>query len=254
MNAPSLADSGLADGVAIVTGGSRGIGRAIVGTLAAAGMEVVFTYLGNAAAAEETVAAFPGAKISAKCVDVRDSAACTAFVEEVADRTERIDVLVNNAGVIRDGLLGMLSDDDIRTVLATNVEGAFNMCRSVLPFMMSKRRGRIVNISSVSGEKGGRGQTNYAASKGAINAMTRSLACEVAPRNIRVNAVAPGVIDTEMSKTVRELAGDQITSRILLKRIGKPEDIAHAVWFLASRYSDYITGQILSVDGGFKME
>ena len=119
---------------------------------------------------------------------------------------------------------------------------------------MSKRRGRIVNISSVSGEKGGRGQTNYAASKGAINGMTRSLACEVAARNIRVNAVAPGVIDTEMSKTVRELAGDQITSRILLKRIGKPGDIAHAVWFLASRYSDYITGQILSVDGGFKME
>jgi 3-oxoacyl-[acyl-carrier protein] reductase len=128
------------------------------------------------------------------------------------------------------------------------------MCRSVLPFMMSKRRGRIINISSVSGEKGGRGQTNYAASKGAINAMTRSLACEVAARNIRVNAVAPGVIDTEMSKTVRELAGDQITSRILLKRIGKPGDVAHAVWFLASRYSDYTTGQILSVDGGFKME
>ena len=187
-------------------------------------------------------------------MDVRDSAACQAFVEETEARTERIDVLVNNAGVIRDGLLGMLSDDDIRTVLATNVEGAFNMCRSVLPFMMSKRRGRIINISSVSGEKGGRGQTNYAASKGAINAMTRSLACEVAARNIRVNAVAPGVIDTEMSKTVRELAGDQITSRILLKRIGKPGDIAHAVWFLASRYSDYITGQVLSVDGGFKME
>jgi 3-oxoacyl-[acyl-carrier protein] reductase len=254
MNAPSLADSGLADGVAIVTGGSRGIGRAIVGTLAAAGMEVVFTYLGNAAAAEETIAATPGAKISAKAVDVRDSAACQAFVEETEARTERIDVLVNNAGVIRDGLLGMLSDDDIRTVLATNVEGAFNMCRSVLPFMMSKRRGRIINISSVSGEKGGRGQTNYAASKGAINGMTRSLACEVASRNIRVNAVAPGVIETEMSKTVRELAGDQIASRILLKRIGKPEDIAHAVWFLASRYSDYITGQVLSVDGGFKME
>ncbi len=254
MTSPSLADSGLADGVALVTGGSRGIGRAIVGTLAAAGMEVVFTYLGNAAAAEETIAAFPGAKISAKCVDVRDSAACQAFVEETEERTGRIDVLVNNAGVIRDNLLGMLSDDDIRTVLATNVEGAFNMCRSVLPFMMSKRRGRIINISSVSGEKGGRGQTNYAASKGAINGFTRSLACEVASRNIRVNAVAPGVIDTEMSKTVRELAGDQITARILLKRIGKPEDIAHAVWFLASRYSDYITGQVLSVDGGFKME
>ncbi|MEI7821061.1 MAG: SDR family NAD(P)-dependent oxidoreductase, partial [Verrucomicrobiota bacterium] len=155
MTAPSLADSGLADGVAIVTGGSRGIGRAIVETLAAAGMEVIFTYLGNAAAAQETIAAItaalPDTKISAKAVDVRDSAACVAFVEETEARTERLDVLVNNAGVIRDGLLGMLSDDDIRTVLATNVEGAFNMCRCVLPFMMSKRRGRIINISSVSG-------------------------------------------------------------------------------------------------------
>jgi len=254
MNAPSIADSGLAGGVALVTGGSRGIGRAIVETLAAAGMEVVFTYRDNAAAASEVVTAANGAKISAEAVDVRDSAACAAFVEKVAGRTGRIDVLVNNAGVIRDNLLAMLSEEDVRTVLETNVAGAFNMCRAVIPQMMSKRRGRIINISSVSGEKGGRGQTNYAASKGAINGLTRSLACELASRNIRVNAVAPGVIDTEMSKAVRELAGDQITARILLKRIGKPGDIAHAVWFLASRYSDYVTGQVLSVDGGFKME
>ena len=254
MNSPTLNDSGLTGTVAIVTGGSGGIGRAIVQVLAAAGMEVIFTYRGNAGEAGKLVTANAGGKISAELLDVRDDAACGALVEKIFDGTGRIDLLVNNAGVIRDNLLGMLSDDDIRTVLATNVEGAFNMCRSVLPFMMSKRRGRIINISSVSGEKGGRGQTNYAASKGAINGMTRSLACEVAPRNIRVNAVAPGVIETEMSKTVRDIAGDQITSRILLKRIGKPEDIAHAVWFLASRYSDYITGQVLSVDGGFKME
>jgi 3-oxoacyl-[acyl-carrier protein] reductase len=120
--------------------------------------------------------------------------------------------------------------------------------------MMSKRRGKIVNISSVSGEKGGRGQTNYAASKGAINAFTKALAVELAPRGIRVNAVAPGVIETEMSRNVRELAGDQIQARILLKRIGQPEDIANAVWFLSSKYADYITGEILHVDGGFKME
>jgi len=254
MTAPSITDSGLTGGIAIVTGGSRGIGRAIVETLAAAGMEVAFTYRENSAAAEEVIAAGPEGKITAFQVDVRDSAACQAFVEQIADRSGKIDVLVNNAGVIRDNLLGMLSDDDIRAVLQTNVEGVFNMCRVVVPFMMSKRRGSIVNISSVSGEKGGRGQTNYAASKGAINGFTRSLACEVAARNIRVNAVAPGVIETEMSQTVRELAGDQITSRILLKRIGKPEHIAHAVWFLASRYADYITGQIVTVDGGFKME
>jgi 3-oxoacyl-[acyl-carrier protein] reductase len=254
MTSPSLSDSGLAGGVAIVTGGSRGIGRAIVETLAAAGMEVAFTYRENAAAADEVVAACSGGKVSAAAVDVRDPAACQAFVEKVADRSGKIDVLVNNAGVIRDNLLGALTDEDIRTVLQTNVEGTFNMCRAVVPFMMSKRRGSIVNLSSISGEKGGRGQTNYAASKGAINGFTRSLACELAPRNIRVNAVAPGVIETEMSRTVRELAGDQITSRILLKRFGKPEHIAHAVWFLVSRYSEYITGQILAVDGGFKME
>ena len=118
----------------------------------------------------------------------------------------------------------------------------------------SQRRGRIVNLSSVSGEKGGRGQTNYAASKGAINAFTRALAVELAPRKIAVNAVAPGVIETEMSEAVRELAGDEVKARILMKRFGKPEEIAHAVWFLASDCASYITGQVLTVDGGFKME
>ena len=128
------------------------------------------------------------------------------------------------------------------------------MTRAVIPEMISKRRGKIINISSVSGEKGGRGQTNYAASKGAINAFTKALAVELASRNITVNAVAPGVIETEMSRTVRELAGDQINARILLKRIGKPQDIANAVWFLSSKFADDITGEILHVDGGFKME
>jgi 3-oxoacyl-[acyl-carrier protein] reductase len=163
-------------------------------------------------------------------------------------------LLVNNAGVIRDNLLTMLEDDDLRAVFDTNITGTFNMARAVAPFMVSARRGKIINISSVSGEKGGRGQANYAASKGAINAFTRALAVELAPRRITVNAVAPGVIETEMSRTVRELGGDEITSRILLKRIGKPEEIAYAVRFLASKFADYITGEILRVDGGFKME
>ena len=254
MNNPSLNDSGLTDKVAIVTGGSGGIGRAIVQILAAAGMDVVFTYLGNATAAAEISAANPGAKISSAAVDIRDSGACAAFAEKVFDRTGRIDLLVNNAGVIRDNPLTALEDDDVRVVLETNVNGTFNMTRAVVPYMISKRRGKIVNLSSVSGEKGGRGQTNYAASKGAINAFTRSLAVEVAPRGITVNAVAPGVIETEMSRAVRELAGDRINSRILLRRVGQPEEVAHAVWFLSSRYADYITGQVLHVDGGFKME
>ena len=217
-------------------------------------MEVVFTYRDNEAAANEVIAANSGKIISAEKVDARDSAACAVFVEKIVDRTGKIDLLVNNAGVVRDNLLAMLEDDDVKTVLDTNVTGTFNMTRAVVPHMVSKRRGKIVNLSSVSGEKGGRGQTNYAASKGAINAFTKSLAVELAPRNIRVNAVAPGVIETEMSKTVRELAGDQINSRILLKRIGQPEDIANAVWFLSSKFADYITGEILHVDGGFKME
>jgi len=254
MNTPTIDNSGLADGVALVTGGSRGIGRAIVEILAAAGMEVIFTYRDNTAAAQEVITALPNAKISAQKVDSRDSAACTALTEEIYDRTSRIDVLVNNAGVIRDNLLPLLSDEDIRTVLETNITGTMNMSRAVIPHMMARRRGKIINISSVSAEKGGRGQTNYAASKGAINAFTRSLAVELASRNITVNAVAPGVIETEMSRAVREMAGDQVNSKILLRRIGRPEDIAHAVWFLASPYADYITGQVLGVDGGFKME
>jgi 3-oxoacyl-[acyl-carrier protein] reductase len=247
-------DSGLAGQVAIVTGGSRGIGRAIVQRLAAAGMEVIFTFRENTAAAHEVTASVPGGKISAEAVDVRDSAACAAFAEKVFDRTNRLDLLINNAGVVRDNALGALTDDDIKAVFETNLNGTLNMTRAVAPFMVSQRRGKIINLSSVAGEKGGRGQANYAASKGAINALTRSLAVELAPRNITVNAVAPGVIETEMSQAVRDLAGDQINSRILLRRIGKPEEVANAVWFLASNYASYITGQILHVDGGFKME
>ena len=254
MNSPSLTDAGLSGGVAIVTGGSRGIGRAIVELLAAAGMDVVLTYRQDSAAAAEVVAAGQGLKIAAEPLDVRDAAACAALVEKVVERAGRIDLLVNNAGVIRDNPLTALEDEEFRIVLETNMVGTFNMTRAVAPHMIAQRRGKIVNISSVAGEKGGRGQTNYAASKGAINAFTRALAVELAPRGITVNAVAPGVIETEMSRDVRERAGDAVLSRILLRRIGRPEDVAYAVWFLASRYADYITGEILHVDGGFKME
>lgn len=239
---------------AIVTGGSRGIGRAIVQTLAAAGMDVSFTYLQNASAANSVVASGKPGQIAAEQVDVRDASACAGLVEKVYERNGRLDLLVNNAGVIRDNPITALDDDDVRVVLETNVTGAFNMTRAAAPFMVSQRCGRIINISSVAGEKGGRGQTNYSASKGAINAFTRALAVELSPRNINVNAVAPGVIDSEMSKDVRQRAGDAVQSRILLRRIGRPEEVAYAVWFLASRYADYITGQVLHVDGGFKME
>jgi 3-oxoacyl-[acyl-carrier protein] reductase len=195
-----------------------------------------------------------GGKITAEQVDVSDSQACAAAVERVAERCGRIDILVNNAGLIRDNLLGLLEDEDVRSVLDTNVGGVFNVTRAVAPHMIARRSGKIINVSSVAGEKGGRGQTNYAASKGAVNAFTRALAAELAPRRITVNCVAPGVIETDMSRAIRDLAGDEVKSRILLRRFGTPQEVAHAVWFLASRYADYITGEILHVDGGFKME
>ena len=250
-----MIDAGIAGKTAIVTGGSRGIGRAITLLLAAEGANVTFFYR-DAAAADDVVAAAraEGNTIAAAQVDVRDSKACAAAAEAIAERCGRIDILVNNAGTIRDNPLSAFEDEDVAVVLDTNVSGVFNVTRAVVPFMIAQRAGRIVNISSVSGEKGGRGQTNYAASKGAINAFTRALAVELAPRKINVNCVAPGVIETEMSQDVREASGADVQSRILLRRYGQPEEVAYAVWFLASSYADYVTGQVWSIDGGFKME
>ena len=248
-------DSGIGGKTAIVTGGSRGIGREIVTMLAAEGADVSFFYLQDQEAAERVQSECVGldGQVTALQVDVRSAKDCERAVESVLGRTDRIDILVNNAGVIRDNLLPAFTEEEINDVLATNVLGVFHITGRVAPVMMRQRSGTIINISSVSGDKGGKGQTNYAASKGAINAFTRALAVELAPRKIRVNAVAPGLIDTEMSRGVRELAGEQALDRILLGRYGTPAEVASVVCFLASRYGEYINGEIIHVDGGFKM-
>jgi 3-oxoacyl-[acyl-carrier protein] reductase len=256
MTARLFADAGLQDEVVLVTGGSRGIGRAIVELFAAEGADVTFFFRENSTAADAVVEAARarGQHVTAAQVDVRDRTATAGAVAHLTERTGRIGVLVNNSGVIRDNLLPLLEEEDVREVIDTNITGVFNVAHAVLPHMIAARRGAIVNISSVAAEKGGRGQTNYAASKGALNALTRSLAVELAPRRIRVNAVAPGVIETDLSAAVRERAPEELTRRVLLRRCGTAAEVAAVVVFLASAHASYITGQVVGVDGGFKME
>jgi len=247
-----LADSGIQDRVVLVTGGSRGIGRAIVEAFAGEGADVTFFFRDDAAAAASV--ARPDGRVTAERVDVRDREACLRAVERIVERAGRIDVLVNNSGLVRDGLLAALGEEELRAMLDTNVVGVFNVTNAVVPHMIAQRSGKIVNLSSSAAAKGGRGQTGYAASKGAIEALTRALAVELAPRNINVNAVAPGVIESGMSRALIAAAGERVRSRILLGRFGTADEVAHAVLFLASRHADYITGEVLHVDGGLKME
>lgn len=240
---------------AIVTGGSRGIGRAVAVRLAKDGMNLVINYRGNSAAAEETerMCRELGAEVLLVQGDVSRAEDCEKLAAQAKEAFGRVDVLVNNAGITRDGLLARMTEEDFRAVLDVNLVGPWNMMKAVNRIMMKQRYGRIVNLSSVTGLMGNMGQTNYAAAKAGILGMTKSYAREVASRGITVNAVAPGFIDTDMTEAMPEGAKDKIITGIPMGRTGKPEDVAEAVAFLTSEQAGYITGEVLRVDGGMAM-
>ncbi|WP_409309507.1 3-oxoacyl-ACP reductase family protein [Pseudomonas putida] len=240
--------------IAVVTGGSRGIGKSIVLALAGAGYQVAFSYVrdeASAAALQAQVEGLGRECLAVQC-DVKEAPSIQAFFERVEQRFERVDLLVNNAGITRDGLLATQSLSDITEVIQTNLVGTLLCCQQVLPCMMRQRSGCIVNLSSVAAQKPGKGQSNYAAAKGGVEALTRALAVELAPRNIRVNAVAPGIVSTDMSQALVGAHEQEIQSRLLIKRFARPEEIADAVLYLAER-GLYVTGEVLSVNGGLKM-
>ena len=241
--------------IAFVTGASRGIGRAIALTLAEAGADVVVNYAGNAAAAEEVAAEIRkmGRRALILQGDVSQTEAAASMLDAVVAEFGRCDILVNNAGITRDGLLMRMKEEDWDAVLDTNLKGVFNCTKAALKYMMKQRSGKIVNIASVVGIMGYAGQANYAAAKAGCIGFTKSAAKEVASRGITVNAVAPGLIATDMTSVLPEKVIEEMASGIPLKRAGQPVDVAKAVLFLVSDDAAYITGQTLNVDGGMVM-
>lgn len=238
--------------IALVTGGSRGIGRAICVQLAKDGYDIVFNYQHGAEAAEETkkLCEAEGANVCMIQADISSSEECSTLVEKAVEFGGSIDVLVNNAGITRDGLIMRMKDSEFDDVIDTNLKGSFYMMRGVSKLMLRAKKGRIINMSSVVGVMGNAGQVNYAASKAGVIGMTKSLAREVASRKITVNAIAPGMIETDMTKVIPDSAKEAMLKSIPMQEMGKPEDIANMVSFLASDKARYITGQVFSVDGG----
>ena len=241
--------------VALITGGTRGIGKAIAIKLSKSGYDIAINYRKE----NDELNKFKneieenGVKCALVKGDVSKFEECEVFVKETVEKLGSIDVLINNAGITKDMLLMRMKKNDFCSVIDTNLVGTFNVTKNVIGYMMKARHGNIVNISSVVGISGNSGQTNYSASKAGIIGFTKSLAKEVASRNIRVNSVAPGFIETDMTNVLKDDIKDEISKNIPLKRMGKAEDVANVVNFLVSDESSYITGQVINVDGGMLM-
>lgn len=241
----------LTEKIALVTGASRGIGKAIAMELAERGATVIVNYSGSEEKAQQTVSEIKkngGEAVVVKC-DVADFAACEKLAKDVIGRYGRLDILVNNAGITRDGLIMKMSEQDFDSVMDTNLKGTYNMIRHFSRWFLKQKSGRIINIASVSGVIGNAGQANYSASKAGVIGLTKAVARELSGRGICINAVAPGFIDTDMTRQMSEDAKKGIEAMIPMGHMGKPEDVARLVGFLADE-AEYITGQVICVDGG----